>query len=436
MHMPCFPRILAFCAILLLPAPGRATEDESMAPPLSALQDMLTDEYGLDLAGFLEARYGRRLQSDPYEKDVSLAETRLQIELGKDLGWGQARLKGDLGWDWVSEEGITELREASFFFSPLAQMDVKLGRQTLTWGTGDLLFINDLFAKDWESFFTGRDDEYLKAPSDAVRISAFLPLANVDLVYMPAVTNSVFIDGSRLSYWNPGLGRTAGRDATLIAEERNSLFTDSELAARISRTVGGTEIALYAFHGFWKTPEGMDPLSGRLTYPRLNAYGASVRGNLLGGIANLEAGWYDSRDDRSGGNPFVRNSELRFLAGYERELAQDFTGGAQYYLEQILDHDGYLAGLAPGAPAADEYRHLLTLRLTRLLLDQNLRLSLFAYWSPSDRDVYLRPKASYKLSDHWNLEAGGNLFAGRDDHTFFGQFDRNTNLYAGARYSF
>ncbi|MDP2107012.1 MAG: hypothetical protein Q8J76_13535, partial [Desulfobulbaceae bacterium] len=104
--------------------------------------------------------------------------------------------------------------------------------------------------------------------------------------------------------------------------------------------------------------------------------------------------------------------------------------------EQILDYGQYQQALAPGAPVTDQYRHLFSLRLTRLLLNQNLRLSLFAYYSPSDQDFYLRPKASYKLSDHWNLEAGGNLFAGRHDHTFFGQFDRTTNLYAGVRYSF
>ncbi|MFW6031595.1 MAG: hypothetical protein ACOC9T_03300, partial [Myxococcota bacterium] len=32
-------------------------------------------------------------------------------------------------------------------------------------GTGDLVFLNDLFPKDWRSFLLGRDLDYLKAPS-------------------------------------------------------------------------------------------------------------------------------------------------------------------------------------------------------------------------------------------------------------------------------
>lgn len=90
-------------------------------------------------------------------------------------------------------------------------MDVKLGRQVLTWGTGDLLFINDLFPKDWESFFIGRDTEYLKAPSDAFTASLFFAPLNVDLIYVPIFNNSTYINGSRLSYWNPLLERIAGR---------------------------------------------------------------------------------------------------------------------------------------------------------------------------------------------------------------------------------
>ncbi len=48
-------------------------------------------------------------------------------------------------------------------------VNLKIGRQVFTWGTGDYLFINDLFPKDYESFYIGRDDEYLKRPSEAVK---------------------------------------------------------------------------------------------------------------------------------------------------------------------------------------------------------------------------------------------------------------------------
>ena len=399
------------------------------------LKDVLYDKYEIDLYGFAEVRQGFRTQDDPYEKDASISEGRLQLDLGRFFSWGMLKLKGDLLEDLVKDQFRAELREANLSLSPLDFMDLKIGRQVLTWGTGDLLFINDLFPKDWKSFFIGRDDEYLKAPSDAVKFSFFLDFVNMDLIYSPVFNGSNYIDGSRLSYWNPILGRTAGRDFIFGDDERNRFFDDSEYALRLYKNVGSTELALYGYYGYWSTPEGFNPSSVELFYPKLAVYGASARTSLLGGIGNVEMGYYDSRDDREGDDPLVRNSELRFLVGFERELMRDFTGGFQYYLEWMKDHDEYEDGLGD-APGRDEYRHLLTMRLTKLMMNQNLKLSLFTYYSPTDDDAYLRPKVHYKITDQWSAEVGGNIFIKSDAHTFFGQFYKNTNAYAGIRWGF
>jgi hypothetical protein len=101
----------------------------------------------------------------------------------------------------------------------------------------------------------------------------------------------------------------------------------------------------------------------------------------------------------------------------------------------MMDYDEYLDNL-PGGPARDEDRHLVTVRLTKLLMNQNLRCSLFTYYSPSDKDVYMRPNMNYKASDNVALEVGANIFFGDDTHTFFGQFENNSNIYGGVRYSF
>ncbi len=71
-----------------------------------------------------------------------------------------------------------------------------------------------------------------------------------------------------------------------------------------------------------------------------------------------------------------------------------------------------------------------------MAINQNLILSLFAYYSPSDENAYLRPSASYTINDHAGIFAGANIFMGSDDHTFFGQFENNCNVYAGGRLTF
>jgi len=76
------------------------------------------------------------------------------------------------------------------------------------------------------------------------------------------------------------------------------------------------------------------------------------------------------------------------------------------------------------------------MRLTKLLLKQNLRVGIFGYFSPSDQDAYLRPNVHYKISDELAVEAGANVFLGEYGHTFFGQFHDNTNIYTALRYNF
>ncbi len=398
-----------------------------------------------DLNGFIEARGGRRLHDDPYEHPTSIRETRLQLELEGDAGPFDWKLTNDFLYDGNYnpktihlEDGLgwIDLREANVSFSPADFMDVKVGRQILTWGTGDMIFINDLFPKDWNSFFIGRDEEYLKAPSDAVKLSFFSDLANLNLVLTPRFDSDRYVDNKRLSYWNPMLGRRFGNDLPMNVDKPDRWINDGEIAMRLYRMIGATEVALYGYRGYWKNPLGFDPAHGRATFPDLNVGGASVRGNILGGIGNIELGYYDSRNDRSGDDPFVPNSQVRFLVGYERELAPDFTGAVQYYVEYMMDHGNYVRALPPGAHAKDEDRHVITVRLTRLLMQQNLELSLFVYYSPTDQDGYVRPRVHYKVNDFWAVEAGGNLFFGDAAYTFFNQFNKDSNVYVAVRYAF
>jgi hypothetical protein len=402
-----------------------------------------TSSFSQELHGFVDARTGIRTQSDPNKTQETIEELRLQLSRTWYQDLFTATVRSDFLYDGVANhhdridletgEGPIDLREANVQFTPVDWADVKIGRQILTWGTGDLLFVNDLFPKDWKSFFAGRDEEYLKAPSDALFMSFFPSFANIDIAYTPRFDADRFIDGERFSYWNG----SALTGADLKTDKPDQWFSDDEIAVRVYRSFQGLELAAYGYDGFWKTPQGFDPVSGQNTFPKLSVYGTSARGALAGGIAQIEGGYYDSRDDRDGSDPFVPNSQLRLLAGYEHEIVKNLTGSAQYYIEHMMHHDEYLATYAgiPGTEA-DENRHVLTLRLTQMLMSQNLILSLFTYWSPTDQDGYLRPKVSYKLTDNWLVELNGNFFFGEHDYTFFGQFADNNNIALAARYSF
>jgi hypothetical protein len=231
----------------------------------------------------------------------------------------------------------------------------------------------------------------------------------------------------------PGLQR--------MTEEPRAEFENTELALRLYRNLLGFDAAVYAYKGFFRTPgmrpdDPVSPAQVTLFFPRLNVYGASAQGNALGGVVSLEAGYDDSLDDRTGRDPAIPNSMVKYLTGYQRQLWSDFTAGVQYYGEHLLDYGSYRDTLPAGFPAQDRLRQLLTARFTQFLHYQTLRISFFAFYSPTDQDCYFIPEARYSFTDALWGAVGGNIFGGETETTFFGQLDKNDNLYVTMRYEF
>ena len=402
---------------------------------------MAQDEWNdvpLEIHGFTEAAFGSRVTADPLQpNDFLLGEVRFRLDLShfSDAAW--MSVKTDLIADGISESVDIDIREALVALPVAEWLDVRAGRQVLTWGTGDFVFLNDLFSKDFVSFFIGRDDEFLKAPSNSVKLTFYSTLANVDLVWTPLFEPDRFITGERLTFFDrsvPALVSEITMGGRLESVRPAKELGNGELAARVFRTIGGYEFALYGYVGFTKQPLAFDATRDLPTHSRMAAPGASVRGNLLGGVANAEGVYYVS-EDKDGSDAAIPNSEIRTLMGYERELFGNFTLGLQYYVEWIQNYDRLIVNSPAPEFEPEEVHHTITTRLTSLLRQQTLTLSLFAFVSPSDGDAHLRPTMSLKPSDAVTISAGANIMLGGES-TFFGQLETNSNAYLRLRYSF
>ncbi|NLE64974.1 MAG: hypothetical protein GX606_03545 [Elusimicrobia bacterium] len=396
--------------------------------------------------GFLETAIGARLERDDTKgDDLDLAEARAQLKTSYYFEGdhflaqksGVLNAKGDFLLDgYYAGKTSADLRELNLSLTPASFMDMKIGRQVLTWGTGDYLFINDLFPKDYVSFFSGRDDEYLKKPSDAMRLSFFPSGMNLDAAAMIFEPNTT-AKGDRLSFYDSFQGRIAGVDSDRRLVEPANTPEDLEYALRAYRTVGSHEWAAYVFRGFDKNPTSYkNELARELYYRRLDVYGASVRGPFASGIGNIEAGYQRSPEDASGGNRLIENSAIKMMAGYDKDLGQDLRLGLQYLYERRLNYADYAAALLPADLIFDEHRHVLTQRLTKLLWDQRLTLSLFNFFSLSDKDGYVRASAGYKVSDAWEVTLGLHAPWGEEDTTEFGQMKQDRSVVLRTRFSF
>ncbi len=418
-----------------LPSGNKSTNNH--APLFSSPQEPF-----LDVSGFWDIRSGLRTQRDPHQAQKSINEARLHLALQTEFDAFTFNLNTDFIYDETNRQrainldkgqGWIDLRQANVAWSPFPFMDIKIGRQILTWGTGDLIFINDLFPKDWQAFFIGRDLEYLKAPSNAIKGSFFTDYANLDIVYTPRFDADRSITGKKLSYYSPLTNSLQGEHQLIKADGPHS----GELALRLYKNIGTHELALYTYHGYWKSPMAYQPISNENYHPVMRSLGASLRSPLWQGISNIEFGYYDAYEHAAKDNPFTPNSEVRLLLGYEQELIKNITIGFQYYMEWMQDYKHYKTSMLNigAAHKRHEFRHVLTNRISVLTHQQNISWSLFTFYSPSDSDAYIRPNIHYKLSDHWAIETGGNIFIGKQ-YRFFGQFKKNNNVYAAIRYGF
>lgn len=390
---------------------------------------------GITLDGFTQAHVATRTGnvSCPAETqcDVPAEELRGQIKAEGKTESGTLGVLGrfDLVHDLALPDTTFETRE--FYGDWRAEgASARLGRQVVTWGVADLLFINDTFPKDWVAFFTGQPIQYLKLGSDALKLNVYPGTTNVELVvasFRPdnLPTSSRFVLPDPLP---PGLPRGTS--------EPGYSAGDLEESARVSGYLANWEWGSYASRTHYRSPAWQVTASEIVgTYPRLNTVGASLNGPAGPGVLSLEAGYYDSVEDRSGTDPSIENSQLRGLAGYSQQIWEDATLGVQLYGEWMRDYDAYRAAVPAGYPVRDRLRTVATLRFTELFAHQTVTFNAFAFIGLSDRDQYVIPSLRYAFSDALWAEIGANVCAGNRSG-MFGALQDNRNVFVTARYAF
>ncbi|OGW28201.1 MAG: hypothetical protein A2X59_10950 [Nitrospirae bacterium GWC2_42_7] len=390
----------------------------------------------ISLHGFLQGNYSADTStSNPDGGDFKLTEERLQIKLEAAKDPFRLFIKTDAYYDHIDEEVEIELREGYLDFTS-SKWDARIGRQVITWGLGDLVFINDVFPKDYEAFFSGRPLEYLKKGIDGVKIGVYPGFASFEIIAIPFFEPNHFPDSKRFWMFDP-MPSVTNRER----EKPAVTLDNTEIALRAYRDIAGFDASLFFYRGFFRQPSMMPdnpmmPTKLTLFYPKLSVYGASLQGRALDGVLSLEAGYYDSKEDKKGTDPMIPNSQARFLIGYQRQVWEDFTVGLQYYGEYMLDYSEYEKNLPSGFPKEKRLHDLASVRLTQFLVHQTLKLSFFSFWSLSDGDYLLNPELKYNFSDHIWAALGANIFGGGENWNQFGQLAKNDNVYLQMRYEF
>lgn len=390
---------------------------------------------GISWGGFAQShvagRVGRVACPAETACDFPAAELRGQLKAEGKSASGSAGFLGR--FDLVRDAAVDDTRlVARELFADFTsdKAAARLGRQVITWGVGDLLFINDTFPRDWVALFTGQPMQYLKLGADALKLNLFPGAANVELVIadhrpdnVPTSRRFVFADPLP-----PGLPRRTVEPGHSTGE--------LEISGRISGYLANWELAAYFSRSHFRSPAwriaGNEVVG---TFPRLNTIGASFTGPVGKGVLSLEAGYYDSQEDRDGRDPSIENSQLRGLVGYSRQVWEDATLAFQLYGESMRNYGAYRAAVPAGFPVKDHLRTVATVRFTQFFAHQTITFNLFAFIGLSEEDRYVIPSLRYAFSDDVWAEVGANLFGGKRSG-MFGALRDNSNIYLTVRYAF
>ncbi|MBU2647781.1 hypothetical protein KKI24_23940 [bacterium] len=452
------------------------TDDFSETEPAAGTTDAFADTgdtplkaaRSLEWTGFLEIEQGSHIgKSSVVDKQWVLSNRRFRLATQSNTDMGSVFLKADFIEDSVARESRVDLREARVVVTPIQQMDLSIGKQVNTWGVADMLFINDLFPKNWISNFLGRDMESMKDAANSFRLTGYLGNLVLDVVYHPEFAPDTTPTGCRLSVYNPNSQTLVANSSSCGSSYRyvnQPGETNGETAVRLKFQLGSYELAAYTYSGYFKNPKGLQrannsgsgtgetglvagQTAGYTTlmayYPKLQVQGASLEGQLGPGIMTFETGLYQSLEDKDGENPLIENGKWKYLLGYRMDLTAHLGVGAQWYQEQMLQYDAYEKAVGTYFPQTYEYRrkerqNTYTLRLTVKAQQETLWINLFRYQRPEDRDAFTKLDITKRLNDSLEMVVGTNVFEGEDHYEDreFGMLKNDDNLFARVKYNF
>lgn len=436
-------------------ARGRASRAPLLAAALTApLAAMMLAWPGSAMAapqasGFLQLRLTQRLHSlEPCTVPACsqmvqqvLGELLLEPHLNQNAN---ATLRVEAKTDQASGESRLSVREAYLDWgnNAAASLNLRLGRQILTWGVSDYLYVNDIFPKNYDTFFTGAGLDRIKQPVDALRLTTRVAMkanATADGVASepssPGGLDLELVLARAQADQAPQPNRFVAASGSRLAGA-SAHSSQADVALKLSTRLGSWDVAGYlADFQAREQRFAIDAAGLQVDQPRTRHLGMSITGNAAAGLIWLELALRQSDQDQAAlVSRYYLAHAGKLIAGYSREVAQDTTASAQLQLEANLDYSHYLARLAPGIRPVSRLNAVLHLRLSSRWANQTVGggVQLFI---DGEGDTHINPFGSWSPADGWTIEGGANLFAGKPD-TRFGVLKDDSNLYLLGRYSF
>lgn len=389
------------------------------------------DDISLQAKGFLDTYHALRTEG---QADWMASRTRFRGELKvqKEAASLFTSLNATYNALLTDRSGIA-LREAYLAYEN-AFLDLRAGRQIVVWGVADALRLNDYVSPVDYSEFLAQDYDDIRMPVNAIRAKFMWGSFATELLWIP-IPEVCDLPTDRRNPWTMvPQDSPLPLTADLSSDRPAKRIANSEYGCRLSATLPGGDVALYALRTWNKMPaietlpceDGLSLLlMGR--YRRMTMFGVDCAIPIGQVVLRGEGTAYlhEAQSARLGYHVTNRNT----ISGL---LGVDWYPGADWTLSVQYCHR-YVAGDMQGIQG---YRNsgLATLRLAKQLLGNTLSLSTFAYVDVSNGALFNRFAAIYAVTDQIGVTLGYDYFYA--DKGMFALYKHNSQVWLKLKYSF
>lgn len=385
------------------------------------------EELSVRLNGFVDSYHA--LQID-YPHDWMSSRTRLRLEMRADYGAAFLFTSLNLAYNGIIEEQTGAfLREAYFDYAG-KYLEIKAGRQIVTWGIADGIRITDLISPMDYTEFMANDYDDIRVPVNAINLKYPGENFAAEFIFVPVPEYFVMPTGSD-NPWSTKLPARTRIDLDNTPEKR---IKNSEFGTRLRFFLEELDFALVALRTYNKAPVSVtsydmakDSILIEGIYKPMNVFGADMSLPIGEFVVRAEIAEYIGEAlATQNGFSYLRKNTFNALGGIDWYAGDNWTFMIQYMYKFIADYRSSLK--------QDQNVSMVTARISKEIMNNTLKFVLYGMFDVNDLGFYFRGSVDYLLSDQITLSLGLDAFGG--DGGTFETYEENSQVWIKGKYFF
>ncbi|MFC1594173.1 DUF1302 family protein [Candidatus Omnitrophota bacterium] len=361
------------------------------------------------------------------------------------------------------------------------QLDLRIGKQQVVWGTTDGVRILDMVCPLDYREWTIKDYSETRIPLWMLKVEGELMMnGHLQFLVIPDYEPNYYgPPGSPFTLRTVQIGdenikalTEYGVNVATISEEPPRTFENTKYGLRWRNVVetgiaSGLEYTVNYLNGYDFASSaytvmqgvvipgvGFVPTAFRLTRraERINVIGGSFSKSITKGImGDFGRGWTvrgELAHIRGGAMNYgtdtsiqgtVDVSQTNWALGFDKTFMTNWDFSLQY-IQLVAEEDGesfdrdrYTLLFGPTRGPLDKVESIISMRLATDFMHERIQPSVLLLYT-DDNDWRISPKVNFEVNDNWMFTTGIHIFEGTPQH-LNGQFDKNDQIFFETTYS-